>query len=113
MNDAVLLKAEDLLNEANELATIFPAYIEQCQEINNRHYDREDEDNPQEPPRGEEGARAMRIQDELAALIGGFTQLVGSKSVTEEDCDKFEVRMNDIRNDASELEGFTALMRAR
>jgi hypothetical protein len=112
MNDAVLLKAEDLLIEAGELATVFPAYIEECREINNWHYAREDEDNPQEPPRGEEEVRALRLQGELAAQISGFTRLVDSKSVTEEGCDEFEARLNDVQDDASELEGFSTLAQA-
>lgn len=111
MNDAVLLKAEDLLIEADELTTIFPAYIEECRKINDRHYESEDEDNPQEPPRGEEEVRALRLQDELDALTNGFNRLVYSENVTEEGCDEFEARLNDIQDDASELGGFSALAR--
>lgn len=109
MNDAALPKAEVLLMEANELTTSLATYLRECQEINNRYYENEDEDNPQEPPRGEEEVRAMRLQHALAVLIVDFTRLVRSKNVTEEDCDEFETRLNDIRNDASDLEGFDAL----
>lgn len=109
MNDAALPQAEALLIEANELATSLATHIGECQEVNNRYYENEDEDNPQEPPRGEEEARAMRLQHALVVLSVDFTRLVRSKNVTEEDCDEFATRLNDIRTDASDLEGFDAL----